>query len=314
MLMLIKFFLPLALSVALFSVIFYPLHKQRSTGKTSPLVNERLNFPGESLKTKLSDMLDDVVFYLICAYSSLAVLIAIIPTNLAELTAVKFLICVSCCLVILYVALNLKSNMSAALNYRVGLDGEEYTGQQLTLLLKHGADVFHDIPYKYGNIDHVVVGHDKVFAVETKAVRKPAPTSIKNGKKHHQVEFDGKRIIFPTFGTTKPVEQAKRHAKWLRQHLSENIGLEINVIPVVALPGWWVIPPKSSYEVLVINPKNSCLLNLLGKPRYESNRKRVVESIQELASFGVAKSKITDPDFAKHFDWMNRRIQKQAAE
>ena len=63
-------------------------------------------------------------------------------------------------------------------NLRTALDAEIETGNQLNRLMKHGYDVFHDLPANGSNIDHLVIGPNGVFAVETKGRRKPTP----NGK------------------------------------------------------------------------------------------------------------------------------------
>jgi len=55
----------------------------------------------------------------------------------------------------------------------LGREGEEYTGQELNFLMSKGAIVYHDIPYIYGNIDHVVIALDKIFAI----VRSVSPAS-----------------------------------------------------------------------------------------------------------------------------------------
>lgn len=142
----------------------------------------------------------------------------------------------------------------------LGREGEEYVGQELTLLMCRGAHVFHDIPYKFGNIDHIVVGNDKVFAIETKAVRKLQSQSNKTGR-DSTVVFDGHQLIFPHMKTDDPIKQAQRHAKHIREVLKNNCGLSMEVVPVVALPGWFVRIESAGKEVLVINPKRGKALD-----------------------------------------------------
>ena len=79
------------------------------------------------------------------------------------------------------VAFSVYKTLSAMHRYHTttkGLRGEEYTGQELNFLMRDGAYVFHDIPYKYGNIDHVVVCQSRILAVETKAYSKPQNLSL----------------------------------------------------------------------------------------------------------------------------------------
>lgn len=310
-----KFLIVVAVISLPIAAILVPIRKIRASGKRSPLVDERLNFPGESLRNQLSDLLDDIVVCLVIALILIVVLISGLLGGVSELPS-GLPIVVICCGLIAYASWKLKVQFSSALNYKLGLDGEEYTGQQLTLLLKDGADVFHDVPYKYGNIDHVVVGYDKVFAIETKAVRKPAKTAVASNAKNYEVMFDGEKLHFPTFKTAKPVEQAQLHAKWLHEHLNSKLKLEVQVIPVVALPGWFVKSSKAAQSsTLVCNPKGGFLRSHLGNSASAfDGRATVVDLISELVQVGAPKSKITDPDAQKYFDRWNRRVPKQTVE
>ena len=51
---------------------------------------------------------------------------------------------------------------------QIGGDAEEWTADELAKLDDRTWRVYHDVPLKYGNIDHVVVGPGRVYAVETK--------------------------------------------------------------------------------------------------------------------------------------------------
>lgn len=307
-----KFLIVVAVLLLPLTAILFPIWKIRESGKQSPLVHERLNFPGESLRNHLSDLFEDIMIHFVIALVFIAFMISGLSGGISELPFGWFML-VICCAVIAYSSWKLKVKFSTALNFKLGLDGEEYTGQQLNLLMKDGADVFHDIPYKYGNIDHVVVGHDKVFVIETKAVRKPAKNSIASGAKNHEATFDGENIHFPTFKAARHVEQAQLHAKWLHEHLNDKLGLKVQVVPVVALPGWLVPYPKAGHSVLVGNPRSGLLRSRLGDSASTfDGRKSVVDLIGDLALFGVAKSKITDPDSWKYFDRWNRRLAKRA--
>lgn len=87
------------------------------------------------------------------------------------------------------------------------------------------------------NIDHIVVSGEGVFAIETKGFTKP------NGgrdKADATVEFDGSILRFPGWTTKAPLEQARGQATWLAKWLGEAVGAPIRVLPVLALPGWYV--------------------------------------------------------------------------
>ena len=75
-------------------------------------------------------------------------------------------------------------------NHYLGLKGERWVGDILNWMLKDGFEVFHDFPIepdgRTGNIDHILVGPNGVFAIETKTYRKP--TEAADGK-NYEVKF-----------------------------------------------------------------------------------------------------------------------------
>ena len=133
----------------------------------------------------------------------------------------------------------------------LGCDGERYTGQELNYLMRSGAWVYHDLPYQYGNIDHMVVSTGGVFVVETKAVSKP---QVGKGKKREaKVECKNGVLHFPHISTSLPLKQAGIHAKYVEKYLQKRAGLRVPVKAVVALPGWFI--EGQGGDVEIINPK-----------------------------------------------------------
>ena len=70
---------------------------------------------------------------------------------------------------------------------RLGFEGERHVGEALNQLMLVGYRVFHDFlitdkPRSIRNIDHIVIGPNGVFAVETKTRRK---VKGENGAKSH---------------------------------------------------------------------------------------------------------------------------------
>jgi hypothetical protein len=51
---------------------------------------------------------------------------------------------------------------------QMGGDAEEWTAEELEELDRRVWRVFHDVPVRYGNVDHVAVGPGRVYAIETK--------------------------------------------------------------------------------------------------------------------------------------------------
>jgi len=137
---------------------------------------------------------------------------------------------------------------------KLGFECEVAVGQELNQLMLDGYRVFHDFQAdnKF-NIDHIVIGKGGVFAVETKGRAKPI--NKKSNWENARVKFDGEKLIFPTWIEKKPIEQANNNAKWLENWIKKNTGEEIKVMPVLALPGWFVEENKDkSLRPRVVNP------------------------------------------------------------
>ncbi len=145
---------------------------------------------------------------------------------------------------------------------RHAIRAEQATAQELAASLAGDNRIIHDIQAGDFNIDHVVITPAGVFAVETKSRLKPP---VGNGSP--KVKYDGKRLEFPGWTETKPIEQAARQAKWLADYLQKSTGETFPVFAVLALPGWFIDYSVRVTEqmVRVINPKNSGWLLLPGK-------------------------------------------------
>jgi hypothetical protein len=142
-----------------------------------------------------------------------------------------------------------------ARNLRLGLEAETAVGEELNLLMKQGFSVFHDIPGdKAFNVDHVVVGPNGVFAIETKGRAKLAG---KGDKSAYSIELRDERLHFPDWVGREPLDQATRNADWLRKWLSSAVGEPISVKPVLVFPGW-MVERKGKSDVAVISGKE-CL-------------------------------------------------------
>ena len=140
-----------------------------------------------------------------------------------------------------------------ARNLSLGLEAETAIGQELNLLMKDGFTVFHDVPGdKAFNIDHVVVGRQGVFAVETKGRGKPKRVTSGEG---HRVEYRDGKLFFPGWVETAPLDQARRNADWLRKWLTAAVGAPVDAKPVLMIPGWY-IEIKSKPTVAVMNGTN----------------------------------------------------------
>ena len=176
----------------------------------------------------------------------------------------------------------LSKQIRSLANYFLGLRGERLVGEMLHSMLKDGFEVFHDFPIepdgKTGNIDHVIVGPNGVFAIETKTYRKPKDTA--DGK-NYEVKFDGKLLSFPHRTTKKGIGQATHNARLLSKHLSASLDTSIEVFPILALPGWFV-ESTSRDPLLVLNPKNIRSAVLTKTPTIDDSLKRKISYQLEL--------------------------------
>ena len=122
---------------------------------------------------------------------------------------------------------------------RLGHTAEIATANELIGLQALGYQVFHDVQADGFNIDHLAIGKNGVFAIETKGRHKRTKDN-KNGGKDYQVFYRDGHLCFPSWHETKPIEQAARQAKWVGQWLTKAVGLSITPMPVLVFPGWFV--------------------------------------------------------------------------
>lgn len=256
----------------------------RRRGQRSPLSNELLRGPGESLRKRLEDVNQEIMYWL----GALMLLPTFIygghisqsyflgfPESLVR-TLASLLVGVVFSGFALW---KLKRFLTERNTLRAGLDGEMAVGEELNQLMLKGYRVFHDFPAQKFNIDHVVAGPAGVFAVETKGRGKP---DRGEGKHDATVIFDGKKLLFPNWHEQKPIEQAVRQAKSLAKWLTSAIGEKVAVDPVLVLPGWYV-ERRSSGPPRVLSGKECYTLAELGKERILSDSKiqRIAHQLEQ---------------------------------
>lgn len=170
-------------------------------------------------------------------------------------------------------------HVDAVRRYRRALAAELATAQCLSQVMSEGGLVFHDFPGDGFNIDHIVIGHSAVFAVETKSRLKPAT----GGKESAHVAYEGRRLQFPTHVETRPIDQARHQAEWLARFLASGVGEPVRVIPYLALPGWFVENKVARPEVLVGNPRNPMFMvrEGFGPPMGDSLKRRIAHVLSE---------------------------------
>jgi hypothetical protein len=246
--------------------LFLWLKRDKAGKRRSPLTRDLLRAPGQSLDAKLqSEELDPAPYAFLVAVLPLLLYTFYLSSlvyshkSISSITAVIY--AVAGVGVVVYCVFKLIQIAKTRLKYRLGLEAEMAAGQELNQLLRSGYWVFHDLPAENFNIDHVVVGSNGVFALETKGRAKPG----KDVKDAWKVKYDGERLLFPGWTEIKPLAQAERQAKWLRQWLSSAVGENVDVRPILVLPGWF-IERTSPKGMPVINAKNpEKLFRSLGK-------------------------------------------------
>ena len=226
------------------AAFFFLVQRKRSARarRRSPIAKELLRGPGHSLREQLEELGNDVVFDigLLMVIPLMVLTMFLAQGHVVGLPRVMNLAPFYAILALIFIGWAVRKlwKTGARLDkLRAGYDAELAVGQELDQLMRQGAFVFHDIPADGFNIDHVVISVEGVFAVETKGYTKPKRDG---GRADATMTFDGKVLKFPTWTTTEPLDQAERQAAWLAKWLGSAVGAPTQVLPVLALPGWFV--------------------------------------------------------------------------
>jgi hypothetical protein len=204
--------------------------------------------PGQSLQENVVHLMYD--------YALPFTLLAILPWSLAFIEWMRYVkpspprpwpFTIIACICSAYAIYRLFKLIPEIRNRNRGLSGELVVGQILERLRANGFEVFHDILGDGFNIDHVLIGPQGIFTVETKTIGKPH-----RGKAI--VEYDGQKIqMNGVMLTRNPVDQAKAQSAWLAKLIQERSGKRQFVKPIVVFPGWYVQEKIKDPPVLVLN-------------------------------------------------------------
>lgn len=229
----------------LLAVLLLVRRKRRARQtRISPIDKKQLlRAPGQTLREQLDEAQTDASFdLLLLAVLPLTLLATALaqrqlsPTRtLGNFTSTFYV--VAWLAVVAYGVIKLVRRGADLDKLKAGYDAELAVGQELDQLMRKGAAVFHDVPAEGFNIDHVVIAASGVFAVETKGFTKSQQLT---GRARFTVVFDGQQLRFPEWSSSEPLEQAQRQAAWLARWLGGAIGEPVAVLPVLALPGWFV--------------------------------------------------------------------------
>ena len=195
---------------------------------------------GQSLRTRSSDLFDDecvpvlslmaivlTCLLLECLHSYCSLPNQPIPMAVLSLLTLAWLV---------WRVLSVRKRNAILLR---GEEGERIVAQAIEDgLVSAGYSVFHDIQLKKNgkrfNIDHLVIGPNGVFAIETKNYRKPRTGQAR-------VTYDGVKVLWSGRECRHDAAaQAAATARAAHDYLLEVTAHHFSVKPVLCAVGWYV--------------------------------------------------------------------------
>ena len=194
--------------------------------------------PGQSLRERRSEKWDDSAFF---AFGFLAVGITYLTLECCHVYGgLKPNIWLGICVFLASVAFAIWSLYRVRYwmrAFRLGERGERIVAQRLHRdLCPLGYVVFHDIPIRKDgrdfNIDHLIIGTNGIFVVETKNYTKPPKGRV-------EVLYDGKRVLWNGVRRKDEDKQAMAIANAAKELIDDITGLRVFVTPVLCAVGWY---------------------------------------------------------------------------
>lgn len=235
-------FLESAFLVVLASAVFGLIH-WKNRKKRLPFTQKILRPPGESLRIRLVELdekLNDRLIQLfLSAYSPLIMAGLVALQGVRTTAGVWIAIAIIAAVVSVWSAYRLWKVINLRRRIRLGFEGERHVGEALNQLMLVGYRVFHDFlitdkPRSIRNIDHIVIGPNGVFAVETKTPRK---IKSENGATVTVLE---NALRYPWGVDRHDLEQVQDEARWLTEWLSKMSPEPVTVGAILVLPGWFI--------------------------------------------------------------------------
>ena len=280
--------LPLAIlfPILIFVIVIALVLKIMGHNKRLPFdVSTSRRIPGQSLLTEFNDLTADLFGHLmmmILMFNFPFIHLGIYQLLGKEVGSVWPIVLITT-LVIIYFVFKLVRTVKRRNNLRLGLEAEWAVSLELHDIESANYKVFHDIQCDKFNIDHLVVGPNGVFAIETKGRRKPNNSKNAEAKsKEHVVNLNGKILEFPNYSDTNIIEQAVRQAKWATTWLSNATGEPITVSPVITIPGWYVKAiSKPIVPVLATKSLSSQVPKLIGQRLSPEQISRIAHQVKQ---------------------------------
>lgn len=279
--------------------VMYALLKHRDATVTLPVDREQLTrIPAYGLQKQIHDLQLDFI-----ACVMMGILVVCLPfaasSVQAHITVGKFpwAYALMGSVGATYFGFKTWKNFSKLTKLRLGHTAEIATANELIGLQALGYQVFHDVQADGFNIDHLVIGKNGVFAIETKGrhkrnkdLRQTNGNGGGSGKKGYEVFYKDGRLNFPSWTETKPIEQAERQSKWVSQWLTKATGAPVSSTPVLVFPGWYVTS-QSKPPFPIVNHKQ--LVGTIPKLKTQDLTQQQVDSIiYQVAQRCLSKSEV----------------------
>lgn len=163
-----------------------------------------------------------------------------------------------------------------------GEEGERIVASYIERdLLPHGYAAFHDILLSEGgktfNIDHLLIGPNGVFAIETKNYRKPARGEAK-------VTYDGRHVFWNHRKRGDEARQAQAVASAACEYIASLTGKRVFVQPVLCAVGWYASSTDLyGHRVLLVMEKTlgSVIPKVPGHSLEESDRQMLAARLRQ---------------------------------
>ena len=273
-----------AFLVALGGTVLGLIH-WKNRKKRLPFTQKILRPPGESLRIRLVELdekLNDRLIQLfLCAYSPLIMAGLVALQGVRPGIGVWLTIAALGAIASIWSAYRLWHVLNSRRRIRLGFEGERHVGEALNQLMLVGYRVFHDFlitdkPHSIRNFDHIVIGPNGVFAVETKTRRK---MKAEDGAKVTVLE---NALQYPWGIDQEDLKQAQDDAAWLREWLSKMSDRLVEVRSILVLPGWFVDRrAKPAVTVLSGSEVATNIPKLSGAPTSESETRRIAAMIED---------------------------------
>lgn len=233
--------------------------KTLAKNRISPLGADLLRPAGYSLQKSIDDLQSELMeaFIAVPFLCTSMPLIMLAQEKLLDKPVGWFAWVLAGALVIVgtgYYLLKAVRTLKQLARLRLGLACEMAVGQELDQVVRpesHPYRVFHDLQFEGFNVDHLVVGPNGVFVIETKGRSKP----VLDGKKQAKLRLEGDALHFPTHVETKPLEQVRMNVKAVQKWLNEATGFDVPVAGVLVLPGWFIERKQRAVNPYVLSAK-----------------------------------------------------------